>query len=157
MKKTLKKLWYKFLAWFFNDPEYVPAEEEQARPKIIWSFGGYNGSGAEEDPDVQIKNVRIAKDRISYKWDNGDLSKWGATDPGDAGKALACAFFWSEANGGWIGGKFDWISTNRTTRDTKNIDGGYNGWDAARFWAAPKRAFCIARADGRKRTNLVEG
>ena len=147
------------------DPEPAPAEQpaeqsagtepgRQDSERLVFRFGGFRGEGAAEDPATQIAEVRITKDRLSYRWARGGCENFGAKSREDSGAALACAFFWSEKDKAWIGGKFDWISTSRTTRDWENLNGGYHGWDAKAFWAAPRRAFCIVSANGRKRTNL---
>ena len=136
-------------------PAETPPAAPAARPvagSLVFRFGGFRGEGAAEDPATQISDVRISRGGLSYRWTKGDLGNWGLSRENDG--ALACAFYWDGAQ--WIGGKFDWISTSRTTRDFKNIDGGYNGWRADLFWAAPRRAFCIVSADGKKRTNLEE-
>ena len=91
---------------------------------------------------------------MSYAWAKGDLGNWGLART-DAG-ALACAFYWSDEEQAWIGGKFDWISTSRLTRSWENVRERYNGWDPDAFFAAKRHAFCIVSKDGRKRTNLVE-
>ena len=111
-----------------------------------------DGSKAKEDPATQIRDLRISGDGLRYAWAKGDLSNWGLSKT-DAG-ALACAFWWDGKQ--WVGGKFDWISTSRTTRDFKNIRDRYHGWDPDAFFAAKRRAFCIVSAVGRKRTNLLE-
>lgn len=126
----------------------------QDSERLVFRYGGFKGGGAVEDPATQIADVRISKDRLSYRWAKGGCENFGAKSREDSGAALACAFFWSETEQAWIGGKFDWISSSRTTRDWKNLNGGYGGWDAKAFWAAPRRAFCIVAANGRKRTNL---
>ena len=149
MKKWFKKLWEKIKSWFGEDDALPPA------PTLVYRYGGFRGDKAVEDPETQIGGFSINRQKLSYKWTKGDLSKWGVTDPGDAGKALACAFFWSERERAWIGGKYDWISSNRLTRGLENIYSRYNGWDPDEFWAAPRRAFCIVDKAGNRRTNLV--
>ncbi len=121
-------------------------------PAIAWKYGGVDGSKAREDPATQIRDLRVSGDGLSYAWAKGDLSNWGLSKT-DAG-ALACAFWWDGSR--WVGGKFDWISTSRLTRDFKNIRDGYHGWNPDAFFGAKRRAFCIMSADGRKRTNLIE-
>ena len=123
-----------------------------AAPVLDFRYGGFKGGGAVEDPATQIADLHVTRTKMTYRWLNGDLGAWGLART-EAG-ALACAFYWDGS--AWRGGKFDWISTSRTTRDWNNLDAGYGGWDAAAFWAAPKRAFCIVSRDGRKRTNLIE-
>ena len=66
---------------------------------------------------------------------------------------LACLF--CLIGGKWIGGKFDWISTSRTSRDFKNVSDGYNGWDKGAIGKAAKYAFVIVSRDGKKRTNVI--
>lgn len=132
--------------------EHTEGPAPDSAPAIAWKYGGVDGSKAKEDPATQIKDLRISGDGLSYAWAKGDLSNWGLSKT-DAG-ALACAFRWDGKQ--WVGGKFDWISTSRTTRDFKNIRDHYNGWDPDAFFAAKRRAFCILSKDGRKRTNLIE-
>ena len=132
-------------------PAMSPAPGAVA-PPIAWKCGGFDGSKAREDPATQIRGLRISGDGLSYRWAAGDLSNWGLSRT-DAG-ALACAFWWDGSR--WVGGKFDWISTSRLTRDFKNIRDRYHGWDPDAFLNAKRRAFCIVSADGRKRTNLLE-
>ena len=122
-----------------------------AAPPMDWRFGGFNGSRAAEDPETQIKGLRMSRDGMSYQWAKGNLGNWGLSRE-EAG-ALACAFYWDGKR--WVGGKFDWISTSRQSRDFENIHDGYNGWVASAFFAAPKRAFCIVSEDGCRRTNLL--
>lgn len=116
-----------------------------------WRFGGVNFESAREDPSVQITELRVSPDGLTFRWDKGDLGAWGLA-PSQAG-AIAAAFYWER--GHWVGGKFDWVSTSRTSRDFLNIKRGYGGWDYAAFMGAPRRAFAIYSADGRRRTNLI--
>ncbi len=128
-----------------------PGRQDSAET-LVFRYGGFKGGNALEDPATQIGAVKMSRSGMSYKWTKGDLGNWGLAHTQT--DALACAFFWSDKEQAWIGGKFDWISTSRTTRDFKNIDDGYNGWRASEFWSAPRRAFCIVSKDGRVRTNL---
>ena len=120
---------------------------------LVFKFGGFHGENAVEDPNTQIKDLHMSRSGMSYKWAKGNLSNWGLSH--DDAHALACAFYWDAAAGQWIGGKFDWISTSRTTRDFKNLE-DYNGWRSGPFFAASKRAFCIVSEDGKRRTNILE-
>ena len=127
--------------------ESEPAGTEPGRQdseRLVFRYGGFQGGNAVEDPATQIADVKMSKSGLSYRWAKGGCENFGAKDRGDCDHTLACAFFWSEKEQAWIGGKFDWISTSRTTRDFKNLDGDYGGWDAGAFWGAPRRAFCIA-------------
>lgn len=129
-----------------------PVETRGSGPRMDWRFGGFDGSRAVEDDRVQIGSVKMGRDRMTYKFTRGDLSAWGLSRE-DAG-AIAAAFYWDGEK--WVGGKFDWISTSRTSRDFKNIIDHYNGWNPTAFFAAKRRAFCIASRDGKRRTNLAE-
>lgn len=120
---------------------------------LVYKYGGFHGGNAVEDPNTQIADLHMTRSGLRYKWAKGNLRNWGVTPDTNAG-ALACAFYWDGKQ--WVGGKFDWISTSRTTRDWVNLNGHYNGWNPDAFWAAPRRAFCIVSKDGKKRTNLLE-
>lgn len=121
---------------------------------LVFRHGGFNGSKAAEDPATQIGAFKFSSSGMSYKWTAGDLGNWGLART-DAG-ALACAFYWSDKEQAWIGGKFDWISTSRLTRSWENVRERYNGWDPDAFFSAKRHAFCIVSKDGCRRTNLVE-
>jgi hypothetical protein len=122
---------------------------------LNWSMGGFNGSKAVLHEGVEIGSLNVGRDGMSYRWVRGGCETIGATSRGDAGHTLACLFY-KDSSGKWQGGKFDWISTSRTTRDFKNIHGGYNGWNAAAFDAATEFAFVIVGTGGR-RTNVIRG
>lgn len=119
---------------------------------LVYKYGGFDGSRAVEDPNTQIADLHMTRSGLRYKWVKGNLRNWGVTPDTNAG-ALACAFYWDGKQ--WIGGKFDHISTSRTTRDFKNLE-DYKGWRSGPFFAATKRAFCIVSKDGKRRTNLLE-
>ena len=56
-----------------------------------------------------------------------------------------------------VGGKFDWISSSRSTRDFKNIYGGYGGWNLSNVPKTTTAAFVIVSKDGKWRSNIVVG
>ena len=134
----------------------APAEDSAASvagSPLVWRFGGFDGSRAAEDPATQIRDFRMDGRGMSYAWAKGDLGNWGLART--ASGALICAFYFDERELRWIGGKFDWISSSRTTRSWENVYAGYNGWRANPFFSANKHAICIVSADGRRRTNLL--
>ena len=133
------------------DPASAEAAAIAAGPRLDFRFGGFRGCGAVEDPATQIKDFRMDSSGMRYAWAAGDLGNWGL-DRSAAG-AIACAFY--QDGDVWIGGKFDWISSSRTTRSWNNVRDGYHGWKPDVFFSAKKHAFCIVSADGRKRTNLI--
>ena len=122
-------------------------------PVLLFRYGGFDGSKAVEDQATWIEAFRFTSTGMSYQWASSSLRPWGLEDT-EAG-ALACAFYWSDKEQKWIGGKFDWISTSRTSRSWENIRGRYNGWDPDAFFSAKRHAFCIVSRDGKRRTNLL--
>lgn len=122
-------------------------------PVLLFRYGGFDGSRAVEDQATWIEAFRFTSTGMSYQWASSSLRPWGLEDT-EAG-ALACAFYWSDKEQKWIGGKFDWISTSRTSRSWENIRGRYNGWDPDAFFSAKRHAFCIVSRDGKRRTNLL--
>lgn len=139
-----------------EEPPQTPTEEPQTpdapAERVEWRFGGFDGSRAVEDSRVQVGSVKMGRDRMTFKWTKGDLSAWGLARE-EAG-AIACFFFLDGSR--WVGGKADWISTSRTSRDFKNIEAGYHGWDSKAFFGASRRAFCVVSKDGKRRTNIAE-
>ena len=120
---------------------------------LRWSMGGFNGSKAALHDGVEIGSLNVGRDGMSYRWVRGGCEQLGAGSRTDFSKTLACIFY-RDGSGAWVGGKFDWISTSRTTRDFKNTHSGYNGWNAAAFDAATEFAFVIVGTNGR-RTNVI--
>ena len=122
---------------------------------LRWSMGGFKGSKAVLHDGVEIGSLNVGRDGMSYRWARGGCEQLGAGSKGDHSKTLACIFY-RDGSGAWVGGKFDWISTSRTTRDFKNTHSGYNGWNAAAFDAATEFAFVIVGTGGR-RSNVIRG
>jgi len=132
-------------------PPGAPAADEAEYDTFTWAYGGFDGSRATLDKP-RIAALRMdGMSGLSYRWAGPNLSAWGIAHT-DAG-ALACLFV-RRADGSWVGGKFDWISTSRTTRDFKNL-GGYNGWSLAGIPNPCRAAFVIVSADGRRRSNVI--
>lgn len=127
-----------------------PSPDGVAFSSLSWRFGGFNGA------DAVLSSPRIASlsakaSGLSFKWQTG-LSSWGLAD--DDASAIA-ALFVQTPDGSWIGGKFDWISTSRSTRDFKNIYEGYNGWSLAGLDNPCPACFVVVSKDGKKRTNVL--
>ena len=119
---------------------------------LKWTFGGVNGSGAVQS-GVQISGLSLSSNGFSFKYDR-NLSAWGFSH-NDIG-ALAC-FFVQKSTGEWVGGKFDWISSSRTSRDLKHCKEGYGGWSLAGVPNPTKAAVVIMTADGKRRSNVLSG
>ena len=122
---------------------------------LQWSYGGWDGGKARFTGDAVISGLSVNNSGMSYKWKSGGCQNIGAGNGGDYSQTMACLFI-KEPDGVWRGGKFDWISTSRKTRDFANIHGGYHGWNAAGFKAAKECAFVIVSKGG-YRTNVIRG
>lgn len=128
-----------------------PAADEADYSALVWTFGGFSGARAALDKP-RIASLRMnGMSGLSYRWAGPNLSAWGLGHTDAA--ALACLFV-QRADGSWVGGKFDWISSSRTTRDFKNLD-GYNGWSLAGIPNPCRAAFVVVSADGRRRSNVI--
>ena len=68
---------------------------------------------------------------------------------------LASDLTYVRVGGKWQGGKFDWISTSRLSRDFKNVRDGYGGWRKDAIEAAEAFAFVICSKDGKRRSNVA--
>ena len=129
------------------------SEEDAVDYSLLdWCWGGFKGGGASLDGKARIMGLRVTSGGLSYSWMSGGCENLGASSKDDAAciAALFCLM-----GGKWRGGKFDWISTSRTTRDFKNIAEAYNGWDREAVGKADKFAFVICSRDGKKRTNVA--
>lgn len=117
---------------------------------LRWSYGGANGSGAQPSA-VTISGLSCSRSGLAFRY-NTNLSAWGLSN--DDAHALAC-FFVQKADGSWVGGKFDWISSSRTTRGFENIFGGYNGWSLAGVPNPCNAAFVIVDEGCKRRSNVI--
>ena len=123
-------------------------------PALSWVYGGFNGSKAAETPDAQIASLKVSASGLSYKWAKGGCEALGASSKADYSQTLACLFVRDKA-GNWKGGKFDWISTSRTSRSFENVRDGYNGWPKDAIETATAYGFLIADKSGKRRTNFI--
>lgn len=130
----------------------APAADGVAFSLLRWAWGGFDGSKAALSDKARIKALKVTASGLSCAWESGGCEDLGASSKTDA-SCLACLFCFDGSS--WRGGKFDWISTSRISRDLENIESGYNGWDAAAFRSAKAHAFCIVSKDGRRRTNVI--
>lgn len=161
--EELDKAYQKWLAQYEDAGGTIgndPAEVEEAAPveegidavafsELEWKYGGFSGGSAILS-EPRISNIKVSSSGMSISWDV-KLSSWGLAES-DAG-ALACLF--CKVDGAWRGGKFDWISSSRATRDFKNINSGYNGWSASDFNRATAYAFVVVSKDGKRRSNVA--
>lgn len=138
-----------------NSPQQQDAQNEQ-KPALAlnYKYGGFNGGKAVEVEGCQIGSLKVIGDKLTYKWLKGGCEALGATSREDHDHTVACLFYWNGKE--WVGGKFEWISTSRTSRGLNNVRDGYGGWDSTSFFAAKKHGFVIVSADGKKRSNFIE-
>lgn len=131
--------------------EVVPAAGE---PPLLWSYGGFDGSKAKVADDAVLAGATLKGDTLSISWAKGGCEQLGASGAEDAAVTMACLFVETDG-GGAVGGKFEWISTSRRTRDVKNIKTGYNGWPKDALEKGGRLWFCIASTKG-LRTRATE-
>ena len=118
-----------------------------------FTYGGFNGSGASLS-EPRIANLRISGGSMSYSWAGPTLAAWGM---GNSEAGAICCLFVKNSAGAWIGGKFDWISTSRTSRSLGHVTGGYEGWTLAGVPNPCEAAFVIINASGSRRSNVIAG
>ncbi len=120
---------------------------------LQWTYGGFKGEQAKLGAQPRISGLKLNNSGMSYSWKSGGCENLGATSASDYSHTVACLFCYS--GGKWVGGKFDWVSTSRRTRDFKNVHDGYNGWSPAVFSRAEAYAFVIVSKDGKTRSNVI--
>lgn len=117
---------------------------------LKWKWGGVNASGAKLD-SPRLSGLTCNGRAVSYRWDVG-MAGWGLGN-GDAG-AICAVFFLRD--GAWIGGKFDWVSVSRSSRELKHCE-YYSNWGSSGIklpWRG-KVAFVVVSADGKRRSNVL--
>jgi hypothetical protein len=119
---------------------------------LEWRYGGFKGGKATLSDRARIRGLKVTRNGLSYSWESGGCEDLGAPGPRDA-TCLACLF--CHVRDQWLGGKFDWISTDRRTRDLENIESGYGGWEYEAFRDADAYAFVVVSKDGKRRTNVI--
>lgn len=129
------------------------AGDAVAFSSLNWSFGGFDGSKAAIS-SASIGNLSIAGNKMTYSWTGDTLATWGL---GDHEAGALCCLFVKRSDDTWVGGKFDWISTDRTSRTLEHVTNtpGYNGWTLDNVPNPCEAAFVIVSADGKKRTNVI--
>ncbi len=131
------------------------ASDQISFGSLQWVYGGIDGSSASHS-GVSISSMSISgppteNGNVSWKY-NPDLSAWGVSFD-DHTKAYFC-FFVKEKDGVWRGGKLDWISSSRTSRNFHNISGKYLGWRMNANNPC-QVAMLILSTDGRRRSNVI--
>lgn len=165
VNRLLKAKGYEYTPEVSQDPGDPPGAQETAIPEAsqtqkpqkeikLHSFGSPNVGKCRESNDAQIKDFKMDKKGMSYKWAKGGCESLGAKDKSDAGATLAVCGY---SNNGidYHVTKFDWISTSRTTRSWENVKEHYNGINPDTFFEAPYHCFFICDKHGNYRTNVL--
>jgi hypothetical protein len=121
--------------------------------QLQWLYGGFRGGNATLVAGCEIGSLKVSSSGMSYKWVKGGCEQLGASSRTAAD--CICALFVKGKDGQWRGGKFDWISTSRTTRSFENIKGEYHGWPSDAIETAAAYAFVITSKDGKRRSNVT--
>ena len=127
------------------DPDEIPYST------LDFCWGGYKGKNNEVK--ARIKGLKISGSKMSYSWASGGCENLGASSKTDYKATVACLF--CRIDGKWKGGKFDFISTSRTSRSFENIFDSYNGWDPKAIEKASAFAFVICSVKNGSRTNVI--
>lgn len=139
-----------------DKPDDKKSGDEVDFGKLVWCYGGEDGSKAVESEGVQIRNLNVSiGSKISYSWAKArfrrTLKEWGLEDS----DASAFAVFGYRSGDVYKCGKMDWISTSRTSRSWENIRDGYKGWNNSECSAAREFVFLILSKDRKRRSNVI--
>ena len=111
-------------------------------------------SAAERAEEARINAALRRHAWEEYNWEISPHGPWGPAFT--IYLPLACLFV-KDNSGRWVGGKFDWISSSRRSRNFENIFNGYSQWSLANVPNPCQAAFVIASADGKRRSNVLVG
>ena len=139
----------------FKGATNIPAAKVETVAK--WTYGGYNGSNSSSIGD-SIANLKIAGNDMSYSWtipESEAVKLLGSKDRTEI-NLYACLFV-KTSSGDIVGGKFEWISVSRKTRQFENIFKKYGGWTLSNVPNPTTAYFCIINPKTGKRTNFIEG
>jgi len=120
-----------------------------------WSYGGFHGEAAPLDAVARISSLSFNSSTLFYAWDAGNCEALGATSASDY-NATICAVFCKNSAGVWVGGKFDWISTSRTSRGLNHCY-DYEGWTMSGLPNPAEACFVIVSIKTGTRTNVIKG
>lgn len=140
------------------DPD-KPADPDKPTPTtgdeidfslLQWKYGGFSGGNAKLDGPT-LANLSFNGKAVSYRWVT-DMTMWGL---GNADAKAICAIFF-EIDGKWVGGKFDWVSVTRASRELKHVE-SYSTWPQSGIKLPFKGrvAFVVSHSDGKRRGNVT--
>lgn len=119
---------------------------------LDWRWGGFNGAKATISP-ARIRGLKVGSGSLSYSWERGSCSDLDAACTHDK-PCCTCALF-CLVDGKWVGGNFEHVSTDRTSRGLGNVQEGYGGWDPSALSRAEAYAFVILDDGAKRRTNVI--
>ena len=137
-----------------NGQKITQSADEVDFSALEWRWGGFNGKKAELVSGAQIGSLKVTGDGMSYKWVRGGCEQLDK-NCSYSNPCCTCALF-CLVDGKWVGGKWEHLSTDRTTRAFSNIKDGYGGWDASALSKATEFAFVILDDGAKKRTNVIK-
>ena len=131
-----------------------PASAEDAVDYTLldWRWGNFKGAKASLS-SARIKSLKVGSGSLSYAWERGSCSDLDAACT-HANPCCTCALF-CRVDGKWVGGKFEHISTDRTSRGLGNVQEGCGGWDPSALSRADAYAFVILDDGAKRRTNVI--
>lgn len=136
---------------YFDTTALTNSLDEVPYGDLHWTFGGFHASTNAPHSSVTITNLSCNAKGLRFEWTQ-DLSAWGIGR--EDADAVACLFVMDE-DGRWIGGKFEWISSSRETREFTNVFDGYSDWSLRNVPNPCEVAFVVFRKDGKKRSNII--
>lgn len=119
---------------------------------LDWRWGNFKGAKASLS-SARIKSLKVGSGSLSYAWERGSCSDLDAACS-HSNPCCTCALF-CRVDGKWVGGKFEHISTDRTSRGLGNVQEGYGGWDPSALTRADAYAFVILDDGAKRRTNVI--
>ena len=143
----------------------TPAKTEEQKiqkiePSFKWTYGGYKGEKSKyagPSGSVMIKDLKIGAKDMAYTWavSETDAVKMLGSKSKTEIDLYACLFVTTKS-GEIVGGKFEWISISRKTRQFTNVFGKYNGWTLANVPNPTEAYFCIVNPKTGARTNFIK-
>ena len=120
---------------------------------LDWRWGRFDGRKAVRAAGAEIGSLKVTANGLSYKWLSGGCEDLDRSCT-HANPCCTCALF-CLVGGKWVGGKFEHISSDRTSRGLGNVQEGYGGWDPSTLSKAEKYAFVILDDGAKRRTNVI--
>ena len=124
--------------------EQTSAGDDVDLSKAVW----HGPDGRKAEVTETLSGLTFDGKKFCYKQSAG-TAKWTPRTGAKNVNQYAC--FFVKRNGVWAGGKFDWSSETRNSREATNIRAGYTGGIVPK--AGEEVRFCLMDLNGTKRTN----